>query len=294
MVNFLKAVGAIEGEDTKTALAKRYAQTIYPDLADQPLTPAKQGNEYFTFLANDEVIRIARNQGVADNMGREAALQELFTGQFSEARTADITDFQPDNFCMRMRKLEGEPLTASLIETLPLHEQAAVALKLGTFIKELHGITPSDTSHLPPSDEMKTRLLGKIDGLEQRGDSQLDPQRLKQARSYVENQDQLPDTKAMIHGDLAPDNILYDPKTGSLGIIDFNNTKTAYRHQEFAVMAHFYPEKFVHSVIDSYQKDRPSPDLKGLVRTGMDVMSITHNNTAQDSYKLPTPGQLKR
>lgn len=256
--------------------AERFVRLVFPDLEGQPLDRTKQGNEYFTFMTKDEVIRIARNEGVGTNMQREVALHAAVCAKDFSASIPQIIQFEPENNAMRIQKLPGKPLS-DLMDSLPAEELKDVARQTGLFLAELHGFFPKEDD--PANAEMnsnKNVLLSRVEKMQTRTTDSDEIARLQRVRDYVAEYETLDDRQAMVHGDISPSNIIYDPATKTIGVIDFNNCHSSLCHRDFSVMGHLFPPSFVEDALESYTAKTQKPMSLDVVKAGADALSLLH------------------
>lgn len=256
--------------------AERFIKLVYPDLVEQTLDRTKQGNEYFTFLAKDEVIRVARNETVSNNMHREFSLLTQLNFKPFTAMIPAALDYQPDNSVMRIQKLEGNPLS-EVINTLLPSERTRVAGQIGLFLAELHSFF-REQSNPEQSEIVENRelLLSRLEKIRSQTNTPEEQARLQEINAYIKNYETLDDRQAMIHGDVSPSNIIYDQITGQIGVIDFNNCTSNLCHRDFSVMAHLFPTDFVQGAMSSYADNTQRQLSIATVQTGADTLSLIH------------------
>ena len=240
-----------------TAEAKDYARKIFSILHQGihslPITePEVQGNEYFTFLADDHVVRIARNQTVSDAIQKEADIMTALRGKVTAAYVPEVVMAEPKENLMVIKRFAGINLTAKRLRALSPEQRAQVAEQIGQFMAQMHQAMPQDPLLLRTDAYKWDKELDKLH-LAFANASGADSARLLRAREYMSHHSSVRDAFVMTHGDLKPGNILYSD-ADQIAVVDFMNAKPNFAHHDFISLSHAYPKEFVSQIAQAYNK----------------------------------------
>jgi hypothetical protein len=151
-----------DDKEARLACAKIYAAQIY-GLEAATLETPEQGDQVFTFITDNKIIRIARSLGMSAVLREEAVLLRTLQGK-TKLSTPPVLDSRPDQHIMSIGLLPGEQLSQdefALWPTLTERTQNNIAARIGHFIGEMHGELPtSDRIEIPG---WRDFVLGKID-----------------------------------------------------------------------------------------------------------------------------------
>lgn len=269
--------------DKASQFARHIATHLRDDSNEPSLEPpARQGNEYWTFFAGDMVIRIARNEAVQAGMEKEADLLTELSIKMP-GTVPQVMASQPENHFMVIERLPGEPLTAAMLGDLSAKDNAAIAQQLGSFIGRMHSLMPQDQRIIRDNPKFDKKItLSKIHHAIMYEKDEDMVARLCNARIYLGQYGSNTDFFTVIHGDLKPENLLYDRSTKRLSVINFADNRQAYAHEEFVALSHAYPQVFVEQVKTAYEAaSGRSIDMRK-VTLARDVAYVTHNPIAQE------------
>jgi len=227
-MDFLDKIVSTSDDATQLEIAIDYAQKIYPDLAGEDFIIPEQGMQKFVLLTENEVVCIAREQGVSDLMQDEAKILGELDGKLSSTKIPTVIDFQADNHIMRISRLSGEALTPEKLAILTPEKQSDIAKRIGVFIAEMHTALPQGGEIKMPWRELALSNLSILFANESDPENK---QRKLAAEDYINDNKKIQDDSVMLHSDLHPDSILYDETTDTLGVIDFTGAKAGYRHK---------------------------------------------------------------
>lgn len=140
---------------------------------------------------------------------------------------------------------EGRKIKLDLLSTFTQPHQMQIATKLGAFLSDLHNL---------PLEEIEINSKA----VNQSKNTKILKKRLKEfIRTFLRKVSR--SNIGLIHGDLVPGNILYDPENDQLSIIDFDLTAIKKKKTDFDKLFRFdknkaYPKGFINCIIDSYNK----------------------------------------
>lgn len=155
--------------------------------------------------------------------------------------------------------IEGTPLLRELFRTLHQNEQNVLAEKLGEFLTALHSY---------PINKAEDVGIQKVDSVE------VWKRRLERIRNivypiipkkeqewidllfqkYLTITQEVPFKQVVIHGDIAPEHILFDTNTKIItGIIDFGDVEISDPAFDFFHLSYFYGEDFLKQVYKHYK-----------------------------------------
>lgn len=264
--------------------AERFVRLTRPDLAGETLQRPEQGREHFTFLSDHEAIRVARNEGVAQNMAREAAYLGAIDAEAVGGNFPALIDYDSDHHILSSARIEGSPLTPARLDAMPDERRQGIGRKIGALIGDLHVNGPQAPDE--PAG-LSNKSLSRIYAKMAHGDAE-DIRRLRDVKTYVESSAQ-DNKRAMIHNDLGPGNILYDEKTGKIGFIDFSNVRADHAHMEFVTLLKNYGEDFTGKILDGYALRTGRGYTTDFIQTALDTSCMIH--LPQENFKLPPRGR---
>jgi aminoglycoside 2''-phosphotransferase len=203
---------------------------VIPDLQVSSLRAGEDGLVNDVLIVNEELVfRFARTEAGQRILEREAQLLALVRPRVSLA-VPEVVQQQRD--CMVCRFIPGVPLDRQCLLAQDASTRQAILEQLGGFLRELHsleiGTVRATDSLSPRSAGMKEEYQALYETLER----ELFPAMMVWARDWarglfrpvLEGKLDLRYAPAMIHGDLTPYHLCYDPVTHRLsGVIDFGN-----------------------------------------------------------------------
>jgi len=154
--------------------------------------------------------------------------------------------------------IPGQPLTAARLQSASPRSRRALAVQLGGFLRELHGlrVTSQEATLLGERFTSHERILARISSYEQRlfprliqGGGDLARLRLAQAQADPALW-QFP--RVPIHADLTCDHLLVDGQLLLQGVIDFGGTVLGDPAEDFARLLICYGRGFTEDVALDY------------------------------------------
>jgi len=173
-----------------------------PDLRISSLRAGDDGLVNDVLIVNEELVfRFARDEAGCRALEREARLLAFVRPRVSLPVPEIVRQHQD---CIVYRFIPGVPLDRRRLLALDASSRSAVLEQLGRFLHELHGLEPV-TGPMAESADTRKRYEDLYQSIER---ELLD-------LSYA---------PVMIHGDLAPYHLCFDPTNSRLnGVIDFGN-----------------------------------------------------------------------
>lgn len=249
----------------------------HPELDPDSFTFPEQGQQNFVFFADDKVIRLPRNAWTAQSMPRE--VQALGLLKDCPVKIPQVIDYDPDVHIMILTKVRGAPLDDKAVQKMSKQDQKHIAKQLAQFMSFIHQgvrLTPKDRDVLrSDSSYFHKQIKEKLREIEQENINEGLDLIIEDIQTYLFAYETLEDSDVLIHGDIMFSNILYDPDTKDIGIVDFTGMEMGYRHLDFRKLLD-YPRPFFDMIIESYQDITGiTPDLK-LVKTAHAALKSYH------------------
>jgi aminoglycoside 2''-phosphotransferase len=210
---------------------------------------SSEGQSNYILIVNDEwVFRFARSEAAGKDLAREAAVLKVLRDYIDA--TVPESD-QLEEGIMRQRKVHGEPLDRHTLLRQPTDVQDRLFEELAHFLFQIHRV---------PEDKLRGAGVGKSPAGEGNSDAQTlyhdcERELFPHLKSYAIDvikehfEPVLHDTLSvdapavLIHGDLNPSHILWDPQRGRLaGLIDFGMAGFADSALDYAHMLLSYGE----------------------------------------------------
>jgi aminoglycoside 2''-phosphotransferase len=200
-----------------------------PDLQVRSLRAGDDGLVNDVLIVNEELVfRFAPTEAARQALEREARLLALVRPRVSLTVPEVI---QQHDDCMVCRFIPGVPLDRERLLAQDPSTCQAILQQLGRFLHELHSVPIGAIGAVNhPSRSSGTK--DEYEELYQTLERELFPAMMAWARDWarrlfrplLEGELDLNHTPAMIHGDLTPYHLSYDPVTQRLrGVIDFGN-----------------------------------------------------------------------
>jgi len=196
-----------------------------PDLRISSLRAGDDGLINDVLIVNEELVfRFARDEAGCRALEREARLLAFVRPRVSLPVPEIVRQHQD---CIVYRFIPGVPLDRRRLLALDASSRSAVLEQLGRFLHELHGLEPV-TGPMAESADMRKRYEDLYQSIER----ELLPSMMVWAgdwarelfRPALDGSLDLSYAPVMIHGDLAPYHLCFDPTTPRLsGVIDFGN-----------------------------------------------------------------------
>ncbi len=201
---------------------------LYPDLDIRKSTHATEGQSNDVLIVNDEwVFRFAKSDAAQADLDREAKLLAVVP-HYVDLRLPESES--PAAGVMRQHKLAGRTLDRSTLLRQPLAVEERIVEELAHFLFQLHHV---------PTDKLREVGVGHSHAGDRAADAVLLFEDCKRElfphlkgyatdvirehfRPVLEGELSLEFDPVLIHADLNPSHILWDPERGKLvGVIDF-------------------------------------------------------------------------
>jgi aminoglycoside 2''-phosphotransferase len=195
---------------------------IAPDLVVKSARVNTDGLANEVVVVNGEVVfRFARGEYGRESLRRELQVLEALRGQVAVALPEP---FYTSEDAIAYRYLHGEDFTRHTLASLDAQAQQAIADQVAEFLSAMHAIYREDLpATAAPVDraqfmEQRQRVREKVYPL-------LLPHQAAWAESvyaYLDQPGAFAYQAGLVHGDLAPYHLLFDPRSAILGgVIDF-------------------------------------------------------------------------
>lgn len=237
-------------------------QGLMPGLEIETIRPNTEGLVNDVLIVNEQLVfRFAKDEAAERLLSSELAVLEaarLAAGQAQPALSLKLP--QPLHVELDVivyPLLPGLAFSRDLMASLPEAERQAAARQLGGFLYSLHNL-PS-TAGLPRSSAPVTREAWLA--IRQRVAEQVYPHLMAHQREWAERLfgQALNDPAffeyrpGLIHGDLGPYHILFDPRTRRIdGLIDFGVAGLGDPANDIGLLLQIYGETFVSLLAESY------------------------------------------
>lgn len=212
--------------DPKPTPQQRVLQ-VMPDLRISSLRAGDDGLVNDVLIVNEELVfRFARDDAGRRSLEREAGLLAFVRPRVSLPIPEVV---QQQQGCLVYRFIPGVPLDRRRLLAQDVHTQRTLLEQLGTFLDQLHSLPgESVTGPVNESSGMRKQYEQLYESIER----ELLPSMMVWARDWVrelfrpalDGSLDLTYAPVVIHGDLAPYHLCFDPATRRLsGVIDFGN-----------------------------------------------------------------------
>jgi aminoglycoside 2''-phosphotransferase len=231
----------------------------------QRLEPLGEGNFCFAFRERSRIVRVAKHREAAASLRAEACVLAQIGDHLP--LTVPRPLFEAPRACLAFsihEEVTGEILTRKGWSALSLAARTRAAAELAGFLRTLH-------SH--PIDVAKRCGLGELDPAEAALRSRKDASRFLYPRLAPAIRTQLDDVlercsaatrsectvPVLIHCDIAPGHVLFDPTDGRLtGIIDFGDLALGDPARDFIYIYEDFGVEMLEVVITHYQREEAS------------------------------------
>lgn len=230
-----------------------------PEIGEGSLEPLGQGDFCLAFRQGQQVIRVARHAETAAALRREACVLSSIAERLPlpVPRLAFFTPPDCPPYTVH-RAVNGATLTRERWEDLPAAAQDRSAADLANFLRVLHslpveigqgcGLEVLAADSL--AQELRETTRAALHGL-------LKPHEQVWLEDFLETcsrEDHLAERQpALLHCDIAPGHVLYDPETGALaGIIDFGDIAIGDPARDFIYVYEDFGPAMLNAVLGYY------------------------------------------
>lgn len=200
-----------------------------PELPVSTIRPGEDGLVYDVLIVNEEwVFRFARTEEGRSALEREAHVLALAGRHISSLQVPQVVRRTPA--CLVYRFIPGVPLSRHDLLAQDARTRTSLMEQLGTFLHELHGIPAARAVPDGRSPGAARNTRDELERLYEDLERELLPFMMSWARTWarehfrpvLEGTLDLAYAPSLIHGDLAPYHLCYDPGVHRLlGVIDF-------------------------------------------------------------------------
>ncbi|HSJ62896.1 MAG TPA: phosphotransferase [Gemmatimonadaceae bacterium] len=229
--------------------------------ADLPLIAVGAGDDSLAFRAGRRILRLARHAESAAGLAREACALGMIADRLPLPVPRPSVFRPPDcpPFAMH-QEVAGEVLTREAWLRLPGPDREATAVQLAEFLVALHAIPPADVQRcglprIDASEMVRTartamgRVLSPLLSAE-------GAPRLEAFLATWPRPDEHGAREVLLHADLAPGHVLYDPDAGRLtGIIDFGDLSIGDAARDFIYLYEDFGMELLTAVAARYAGD---------------------------------------
>ena len=240
----------------------------FPDLVVDSINLAGEGMDNLALAVNDEfVFRFPKLEEAATKIGLEAVLlPELQKRLDVRIPSPEFVGTDPGTGLTfsGYRSIEGVPLEPELLLDLDPEVRISLTEQIARFISHLHSFPVEEAALLGlKANDFKADYAGDLQPIREL----MLPMLGKGEREYVEQLygDYLGDPgnfdyePTVIHADLSPEHILYDPVTQAIaGVIDFGDIEIGDPDYEMHWLYGSYGAEFLQTYLTF--KPHPSPD----------------------------------
>lgn len=237
----------------------------YPDNRVVTATLNREGLVNDVVIINDELVfRFPKHEWAAQALSHEARILDI-AGNPVEIPLPRFEFLSSQMAAYRL--LRGEALTRDLLLFFSSHDREEVLTSLGLFLSTLHDIPESELTGVRTSDAMRSQEEWL--SFAERVEAKLFPDLMQYQRALVVNRFyhvrsgglNLEFEPALIHADLAPYHLLFDPETRRLaGVIDFGTGGIGDPAVDIACLLCQYGESVVRQLAPYYPKLEPCID----------------------------------
>jgi aminoglycoside 2''-phosphotransferase len=203
---------------------------IIPDLRISSVRPGDDGLVHDVLIVNEELVfRFAREETGRRALEREARLLALVRPRVS-LPVPEVIQHQPD--CIVYRFIPGVPLDRRRLLAQDAVTRKVLLEQLGTFLHQLHSLPGESGEAVSGPADTSPGMQDEYQELYQALERELLPLMMVWARDWVrelfrpalDGDLDLTYAPAVIHGDLTPYHLCFDPGSRRLsGVIDFGN-----------------------------------------------------------------------
>lgn len=243
----------------KALEARALLAARFPAIGGGSVRRLGEGDFFHAFRVDDAwVARVAKHPRAAEALAREVCLLPALAPRLP-LRVPEPVLAPPGEgpaFAVH-RLLAGPALTRRRYLALPGPARDRCAGQVAGFLAALHALEPPAGCALPAADP-RGRYLPLLDALAHLPE----PERAfaeRELRAFEAAEDP---PAVLLHGDLSPDHVLFDPEAGAVtGIIDFGDAATGDPAWDFVYLMEDYGDDFLARALAAY----PAADQEGLL-----------------------------
>lgn len=287
----------------------RRVKELWPEVTIEHVEARNEGQSNNVLMVNEHwVFRFARNDAAQADLAREHKVLGLIK-DYVDLPVPESDSPQPG--VMRQRKIVGQSLDRHTLLRQPVDVQERLVEEMAHFLFQIHRV---------PEDKLRSAGVGKSNASEGLSDAiafyhdcerELFPHLKSYAVDVVREHFEpilngalsLDAPAVLIHGDLNPSHILWDPDRGKLaGVIDFGMSGFGDSALDYAAMMLSYGESALHRMHLHHRSIGEKVDrarfwalalelklvLAGL-RSGDPRWFCAHVGTARDIWPINTP-----
>ena len=243
-------------------------QTNFPDFVVGSIEFTGEGMDNLALMVNGEhVFRFPKLEEAAAHIELEATLlpelQKMLDVRIPSPEFVG-TDPRTVLTFSGYKRIDGFPLEPEVLLDLDSGVQASLVEQIARFVQQLHSFPVGRAAHLGVStNDFRADYAGDLRPIRELVLPRLSPAE----RQYVEQlyDDYLGDPSnfdyqlTLIHADLSPEHIIYDPGTLAIaGIIDFGDVEIGDPDYELHWLYANYGDRFLQTYLDL--NPHPSPD----------------------------------
>ena len=254
---------------THQTAAKWVAEYLSDAKPDQ-LVPAGNGDFCLAFRRGGQIIRVARHAEAAAAIERETCVLRKIAAEMP-LPVPQLSIYTPETcppFTMH-NEIVGDVLTREIWERLPAVSQEKAVADLANFLKALHSIPVeiADDCELPQLDAVT--VAANLSAAAAKISHLLDPQSRLLLAETLERWANPPNPEkrqSLIHCDIAPGHLLFDPQSGHLtGVIDFGDIAIGNTARDFIYIYEDFGESILELVLN-YYAGKNAPEMMTEIR----------------------------
>ena len=242
-----------------------------PSAPHASLTPFGSGDFTLAFKQGDQVIRVARHVEAANALRRESCVLVRIGSRLPLPVPRPMYYALPDcpPFTVHS-EIVGETLTREGWENLPTSARDKAAADLATFLMALHSL-PVETGlacglEKLNGTEFSRSLRGKIaNTINDLLDDQTQTRLAELLNSWSLTSSSEPQPSVLLHCDIGPGHVLYDPQTGHLtGVIDFGDLVIGDPARDFIYVYEDYGTMILEEVLARYAGNHAASKISAI------------------------------
>ncbi len=271
--------------------AKRLAERLWPELAEQPSELPKQGAQGFVILYPDKVVKFPRGTWNVRSLEIEAEMLSRLEGfDTGGVCVPQLMEYDSSNNALVISRLPGVTLDKNVMLAMGAAQRCKLGAELGILLARIHNSSfdLGDEKCMRSADDIHDALFALHDGqLQERAN--ICASDVSAIRNFLESFYQIDEPFCSLHGDVSIGNLLYCDRTQRLSLIDFSGSYMGYRHREFLRTGNFHPEIQV-SCMNAYNGLSPikiTDEMLDVSRKAESVMRVLNLNGGLEMHFSP-------